>query len=119
MIEPSVFNHVKRKARKKHACCECTFNIHKGENYSYISGIWDGKPNSYKQCNDCNDLFFAAMKSQAWADEGPTFKNLKDFFMDFADFDENGNPDIILLASQFDVNFYSLSWLLTKPKVKS
>jgi hypothetical protein len=118
MTQLRVFHHTKRKAGKKHICCECAHNIQKCEIYSYISVITDVKINSYKQCNECNDLYVEVMNT-SFSDDGPTLENLKDFFMDFADFYSNGNPDVILLASQFNVDVDALERLLTKPRVKS
>lgn len=48
--EPSVFIQHDRKARKEHKCCECGKTIEKGETYVVSSGIWDGKPDRFKQC---------------------------------------------------------------------
>lgn len=56
VIMPAAFKMVTRKARKPHFCCECGSDIRKGEKYQYISGIWDGEPNSYKTCNSCSEL---------------------------------------------------------------
>ncbi|MFK3873082.1 hypothetical protein [Pseudoalteromonas rhizosphaerae] len=50
---PSAFSETVRKARKQHACCECSQKISVGENYQYCSGVWDGKPDSYKTCLSC------------------------------------------------------------------
>ena len=42
-----------RKARKEHRCIECHVPIAPGELYEFISGIWDGEPDSYKTCRAC------------------------------------------------------------------
>ena len=58
-----------------HKCCECNREILHGEQYEYISGIWDGEPASYKTCLDCKslrDVFF-----DNW-----TYTNIWDDFYD-------------------------------------
>ena len=45
-----------RKAIKIHKCCECYKTISPGEQYEYISGIWDDGPETYKTCLDCKSL---------------------------------------------------------------
>lgn len=50
---PDVYNQIERKARKDHVCSDCRGTIKAGERYRYISGIWDGEPEDYKQCQDC------------------------------------------------------------------
>jgi len=53
---PSAFTEKERKARKEHKCCECNQKINIGERYQYCSGIWDGRPDSYKTCLSCLTL---------------------------------------------------------------
>lgn len=53
---PSAIKQINRRARKEHKCCECRSVIKKGETYEYISGIWEGKPNSYKTCKSCVEI---------------------------------------------------------------
>ena len=55
-IMPSAYRFTQRKARKAHRCCECGGIIQPGEQYTYHSGIWDGDPDSYKICPDCEQL---------------------------------------------------------------
>lgn len=50
---PECYQEIWRKARKDHKCCECYRDIKKGEKYQYISGIWDGRPSSFKTCKQC------------------------------------------------------------------
>ena len=50
---PSAFKHTSRKASKEHVCCECRKEIKRGDEYDFISGIWDGRPESYKICMSC------------------------------------------------------------------
>ena len=45
-----------QKARKEHTCGECDNPIPIGENYSYSSGIFEGKPFSKKRCLSCVKL---------------------------------------------------------------
>lgn len=56
LVVPSAFTEKERKARKIHKCCECTHEITVGEKYQYVSGIWDGEPDSYKTCLSCATL---------------------------------------------------------------
>lgn len=58
MEYPQAYDHITRKARKDHRCCECRGLITKGETYEYHSGVWDGRPDSFKICSDCNVLRF-------------------------------------------------------------
>ena len=53
---PSCTSDKVRKARKKHKCCECQNPIDIGENYHYLSGIWNGEPKDYKTCMGCREL---------------------------------------------------------------
>lgn len=53
---PDCMREVTRRARKAHACCECRRTIKAGDRYEYISGVWDGTPDSYKTCLRCVDL---------------------------------------------------------------
>ncbi|RLB94621.1 MAG: hypothetical protein DRH26_00705 [Deltaproteobacteria bacterium] len=59
-------------ARKKHRCYECFQDIQPGEQYEYVSGIWDGDPQAYKTCLDCKsirDTFFDSWTyTQVWDD---------------------------------------------------
>ena len=56
LVTPSAFTEKERKARKPHKCCECGHEITVGEKYQYVSGIWDGEPDSYKTCLSCVTL---------------------------------------------------------------
>ena len=53
---PVVMRTIYRKARKQHMCCECGKQILVGETYEYISGVWDGGPDSFHTCEKCADL---------------------------------------------------------------
>lgn len=50
---PSVYSERERIARKDHKCGECGRTILKGEPYQFVSGVWDGRANSYKTCSHC------------------------------------------------------------------
>ena len=59
-------------ARKKHRCYECFQDIQPGEKYEYVSGIWDGDPQTYKTCLDCKSIrnvFFDSWQyTRVWDD---------------------------------------------------
>lgn len=70
---PSCYKEKIRTARKKHRCGECLGDINTGEQYEYISGIWDGGlAAEYKTCLDCKslrDVFFDSWTyTQVWED---------------------------------------------------
>jgi hypothetical protein len=50
---PSAFSQTTRRARKAHDCCEFPATIQPGETYQYISGVWDGRGDSFKTCMLC------------------------------------------------------------------
>jgi hypothetical protein len=78
MSAPSAFRSVVRKARKLHTCCECHEAINIGDHYQYSSGVWDGGPDSYKQCLGCGEIFEAVIR-----DGGePCFTQLRDYLFD-------------------------------------
>ena len=54
------FRRKECKARKQHKCGECRRVIEKGELYTYLSGIHDGDPFSFKTCADCMSMRFLA-----------------------------------------------------------
>lgn len=53
---PSAYIHLTPKARKQHRCCECRGVIEPGEFYHIHQGIWDGVPERYKVCVDCEEM---------------------------------------------------------------
>jgi len=64
-----------RKARKQHVCYECHLPIQPGERYQHISGIWDGRPDSFKTCEPCAQIrkdfcssgyVFGELREQLW-----------------------------------------------------
>ena len=46
-----------RKARKNHECCECGSSIDTGERYRLVKGMWDGKWNTFRQCETCVEIW--------------------------------------------------------------
>lgn len=83
---PQCYRLVKRKARKDHKCCECRGLIPKGESYNYHSGIWNGEPESYKVCVDC-DALREKIRNECdlYPDEAPALANM---VYDVSDYDE-------------------------------
>ena len=53
---PSCSSRDVRKARKEHVCYECRGTIARGERYEYASGVWDGRPDSFKTCLLCAEI---------------------------------------------------------------
>lgn len=53
---PSCYSTCVRRARKDHTCSECRSTIARGEKYNYDSGIWDGRPDSFKTCLLCVEI---------------------------------------------------------------
>ena len=53
---PSCYTSKWRVSRKPHRCCECRGIIFYKERYHYFSGIWDGRADSYKTCQDCYNI---------------------------------------------------------------
>lgn len=45
-----------RIARKPHICYECGNTIEKGDIYQITSGVWDGRPASFKWCDTCTTI---------------------------------------------------------------
>lgn len=68
---PEYIYQRQRKARKDHACCECSRTIKAGSRYEFTSGIWDGEPSSYKTCLRCVGLraAYASVVEPLWHGE--------------------------------------------------
>ena len=49
----TIFINTIRKARKSHLCNECGRTIARKEPYHFLSGLWDGRFDSYKTCLHC------------------------------------------------------------------
>ncbi len=60
--QPAVYRPNIQRARKAHACYECSGAIAPGHSYEYVFGIWDGEPESFGTCSDCLEL-------RAWVTE--------------------------------------------------
>lgn len=54
--QPSCYREIRRRARNIHRCGDCKGEIKQGEFYLYISGIWEGTPENYKRCPDCQHI---------------------------------------------------------------
>ena len=50
---PKALRIQQKVADKQNKCCECSTVINVGDKYQYYSGIWDGHPDSFKQCLNC------------------------------------------------------------------
>ncbi len=50
---PSAWSEKWRVARAEHKCCACHETIRPGDRYHFVSGIWDGSPDSFKHCARC------------------------------------------------------------------
>lgn len=54
--QPSAFWDSRPKAKKRHKCCECRGWIEPGEVYWRVRGVWDGAPQTFAMCADCEGL---------------------------------------------------------------
>lgn len=79
---PSCSSSVTRTARKEHTCTECRAPIPKGTKYQYASGVWDGRPDSFKTCLLCVEI------RDHFACEGWIYETL------WSDLRENFFPDM-------------------------
>src|SRR5690349_116120 len=79
---PSVCREVERTARKAHRCCECREIIEPGEKYQYVSGVWDGRGDSFKTCLRCALVRRIASRHAEYHDEGPCFELLAQWILD-------------------------------------
>lgn len=53
---PKVYRETRRRARKRHRCCECDLPILPGEEYQECAGIWDFGAETYRTCVSCEWL---------------------------------------------------------------
>ena len=58
---PEAWSEKWRVARVHHKCCACDESIAPGHRYHYLSGIWDGEPDSFKHCQRCWALYLAIL----------------------------------------------------------
>lgn len=107
---PEAFNSVTRKARKNHKCCECGCTIESGEKYQYSSGIWDGKPDSFKQCLNCNEIMLLAARLDDY--EPPAFRELREWFYGFMCIDFKGSDFLNGMAKDIKIEPAKLNRLL-------
>jgi len=75
---PSCSSTAIRAARKEHVCGECRCVIPKGTRYEYATGVWDGRPDSFKTCLLCVEIrdHFACegwIYEQLWGDLQESF----------------------------------------------
>lgn len=109
---PSAYSEKTRKARKEHKCCECGETIKKGAEYQYTSGVWDGRPDSFKQCINCAEIMHAATLSADYCDEVPCFCNLRDWFDNYRCRGFDGIEWLNGMAEQIQVEPEKLNKLL-------
>lgn len=76
---PSCFTESIRKARKEHQCYECRDPIKIGERYEYVSGIWDGRADSFKTCLLCAEIRAHFSCGHGWV-YGEVWSQLRDNF---------------------------------------
>ena len=60
--QPAVYRPNIQRARKAHACYECSGPIAPGDSHEYVFGVWDGEPGSFRTCSHCLEL-------RAWVTE--------------------------------------------------
>ncbi len=107
---PGCFNSITRTARKDHKCCECWRTIKAGEKYQYSSGVWDGEPDSFKQCLNCHDI----MNLTSLVDEydAPGFGELRRWFEGFVCRGLNGETWLREMAADIKFDPEKLNKLL-------
>src|SRR5215469_4245059 len=50
---PDLFRESRRRARKRHFCCECRLPILPGEEYQECFGVWSGDAATFRTCSTC------------------------------------------------------------------
>ena len=83
---PSCSTNSTPRAQKRHRCCECRGWIEPGETYALCSGIWDGEPDRFKTCLDCDAL-------RAAVDEGIDMEERTAFGMLYQTISERAIPE--------------------------
>lgn len=53
---PSCHTKTTPKARREHKCCECGEMIPIGVHYERMTGVWDGRPDTFKTCMSCCEI---------------------------------------------------------------
>lgn len=70
-----IWTEVERRARKIHRCSECHRDIVKGEQYTYVSSLYDGSWSHYHVCLGCyrlahniycNGVTFGRLAEDVW-----------------------------------------------------
>ena len=72
---PKFYRECIVRSRKEHKCCECNGIILFREVYHNFRGIWDDKWETYKTCNDCNEL-------RDRVEEYPPFGDLRSYIFE-------------------------------------
>lgn len=82
-IEPSAYKKETRMARKEHKCCECRGIICPKQTYHYCSGIWEGRPDSFKVCFACQEIR-KELEWRIFSTEPIPFEKLQDAVLEWA-----------------------------------
>lgn len=82
---PECITEAKPVARKRHKCCECGGLILEGERYVMVSGIWEGEPERFKTCLDCDALRSEADKNNCEPEENTAFGCLAETLNEMGD----------------------------------
>lgn len=104
-----------RIARKEHKCCECQKLIVVGEKYSYSSGVWDGDPQSFKQCENCYIIASRVATycaTSKWGEELPAYEQLSEWFFNSMCRDYKGRKFLEGEAENIGVSAENLNKLL-------
>lgn len=56
---PSFSTESTPRAKKPHQCCECREVIPVGATYERVSGVWDGRFDTFKTCAECVEIRMA------------------------------------------------------------
>lgn len=115
MDYPEAFSSTTRKARKVHTCCECNTTIGIGEKYQYSSGIWEGTPDNFKQCLNCNNIMENVSSYVTYDDFGndpPYFCELREWFMGFECIDFTGEEFLKGMSETVNIQIKDLNKLL-------
>ena len=57
-------------ARKEHKCCECYGVVQPGQQYSLVTGCWDGDMDTFKTCMPCVEARTWATAQPEWGGDG-------------------------------------------------
>jgi hypothetical protein len=95
-----------RKARKDHKCSNCESDIMTGDEYMYISGVWD-KPLSFKICLNCDKIIsgFRLMHKHLRHEDAPSLglHGISNWFLNFTCRGWNGENAKKDISRLFDV----------------